>query len=320
MNQRPELSIGIVNYNTRDLLQGCLKSIAAEPHFGEYEVIVVDNASSDGSLAMLASDFPAVHVVANEQNRGYAAAVNQFIKICRGAVLLVLNADIAALDGAIDKTLNFLHHHEDAGFVGCRVLNPDRSLQRSCRGFPNWINFLSENFYLYALFPKVPLFGAVFMTHFNYQSEREVDVILGAFLMVRRRVIEQIGAMDDQFFMYAEETDWCYRAKQAGYRNLFFPGAEIIHYGEQSTRQNSVAMFIELHKSHHKYIRKYHGAAYRMLVKIILVFGVILRLLFGTVGVALARLGFRRFAGAAEFRNRYLQTLLWYFTSATGSH
>ena len=302
------LSIGVISYNTKELLETCLESILKNfPQFAT-EIIVIDNHSSDGSVEMVETRFPRVNLLANSSNKGYAKAVNQFLDMSKGQSLLILNADVIILDHAIKRTFEFYQHQENAGFVGCKILNDDGSLQRSCRGFPNLINFLSENFYLYKIFPNIPLFGQVFMTHFNYRTIKKVQVILGAFMMVDKKVIDKIGPMDDRFFMYSEETDWCYRAVKAGFENIFYPDAKIIHLGEQSTRQSSVEMFIELHKSHHKYIDKHYNKLYLLAVKIVLVVGLILRLILSFLAYI-----FSRSNTHSDKLKRYGATLLWYF-------
>lgn len=302
------LSIGVISYNTKELLETCLESILNNfPQFAT-EIIVIDNHSSDGSADMVKNRFPKVKLVVNSSNKGYAIAVNQFLNMSKGQTLLILNADVIILDHAIERTYEFYQLQENVGFIGCKILNDDGTLQKSCRGFPNLMNFLSENFYLYKLFPNIPLFGQVFMTHFNYNSIEKVQVILGAFMMVNKKVIDKIGPMDDRFFMYSEETDWCYRAVKAGFENMFYPDAKIIHLGEQSTRQSSVEMFIELHKSHHKYVDKHYNKLYLLIVKTVLVAGLILRLTLSFLAYI--------FSGSNIHFNklkRYGMTLLWYF-------
>ncbi len=278
------LAIGIINYNTCNELLNCLDSIYQNEYNHPLEVWVVDNASHDGSIEQVRLRYPEVNLIANKKNLGYAGAVNQFVHQSTSELLLILNSDTILFKSTLDSTVNFLRNTPDAGFVGCKVLNLDGSIQPSCRGFPNLRNFISENFYLYRIFPRIPAFGQVFMTHFDYQTVKTVDVILGAFMMVSRSVINQIGPMDDRFFMYSEETDWCYRAQRAGFKNYFYPNAHIIHLGEQSTRQNSISMFLELHKSHIRYVKKYHGSLYCTLVEFLLFAGVVLRLLINTAG------------------------------------
>jgi len=306
------LSICIVNYNVRDLLENCLRSILDNVGGMDCEIIVVDNCSKDGSAEMIQKNFPHAHLIANRENRGYAYGVNQALKKAEGEILLILNADIKILPQTLHKTLDFIKKREKVGIVGCRIRNPNGTLQYSCRTFPSLINFISESFFMDRIFPRSRLFGRPFMTYFDYKRTREVDVVSGAFMMVRREAIEQIGLMDEQFFMYAEETDWCYRAQNAGWKVYFYPGTEIIHYGSESTKQNSLSMFIRLHESHHKFIRKYHGAFYLFLVKSVLISGVVLRAAGFFIGGILQRIHKNETRLIGERFSLYWNTLLWY--------
>ena len=217
------LSVCIVNFNTRELLKNCLQSIYDTAKGINFEIIVLDNKSSDDSIAMIKQYFPNIILIANNENSGYASAVNQAVNKAQGEFILVLNSDTEILPDCLSKTLEFMKKNKNAGIVGCRILNPDRTVQRSCRSFPGILNFISENFFLHDIFPRSRIFGRPFMSYFNYDRIAEVDIVLGAFMMIRRKTIDQIGLMDTQFFMYAEETDWCYRAKQSGWKVYFIP-------------------------------------------------------------------------------------------------
>jgi len=309
---RAMLSICIVNFNTRELLKNCLQSIYDTSKKINFEIIVVDNHSSDGSVAMIKQDFPRVILIANDENHGYASAVNQGVDQAKGEFILILNSDTEILPDCLSKTLEFMNDNKNAGIVGCRILNPDLTLQRSCRSFPGILNFFSENFFLHDIFSRSRIFGRPFMSYFNYDRLAEVEIVLGAFMMIRKKTIDQIGLMDTQFFMYAEETDWCFRARQAGWKIYFYPDAEIIHYGGGSTKQNFVPMFIEAHKSHHKFIRKYHGPAYLLGVKIILILGVILRICLFSIATLLNLIGFKVTQDPKADLIRYWKTLRWY--------
>ncbi len=232
-----DVSIIIVNWNTRDILRNCLTSVYAETKDIEFEVIVIDNASTDDSPEMVVKEFPKATIIENSQNKGFAAANNQGLAIVRGRYVLLLNSDTVVLDGAITRSVTFSDAHPEAAVAGCRVLNPDKALQPTCFMFPSTLNMLLLSSYLYKLFPKSKFFGRERMTWWDRNNIREVDVVTGCFMMVRRAAIKQVGMMDEQFFMYGEETDWCYRFKQAGWKILFTPIAEIIHLGEASSRQ-----------------------------------------------------------------------------------
>jgi len=253
------VSIIIVSWNTRDILRNCIKSIYEQSSDSSLEVIVIDNASTDGSAEMVKKDFPQVTLIENSENRGFATANNQGIAIAKGRYVLLLNPDTIVLDNAINNTLYFADAHPESAVVGCRVLNPDRTLQATCFMFPSISNMLLSTTYLYKLFPKSRFFGRERMTWWDRNDIREVDVVTGCFMLVRREAIEQVGLLDEQFFVYGEETDWCYRFNQAGWKVMFTPCAEIIHLGGQSTRKKATAMVVQLRKSILQFMKKHYS-------------------------------------------------------------
>jgi len=255
-----DISVIVVNRNTRDILRKCLASVLAETAGISFEVIVVDNGSTDGSAEMVRHEFPQVTLIGNQDNRGFAAANNQGMRVARGRYVLLLNSDTVVLDGAIQKTVAFADEHPEAAVVGCRVLNPDRSLQPTCFLFPSLPNMLLSTTYLYKLFPRNRFFGRERMTWWDRDDVREVEVVTGCFMLVQREAIENVGLMDERFFMYAEETDWCYRFKRAGWMNLFCPGASIVHLGGGSTRARADDMNIQLRRSILQFMKKHRSA------------------------------------------------------------
>jgi GT2 family glycosyltransferase len=226
-----DVSILIVNWNTRELLRQCLQSIYQETRSITFEVIVVDNASTDGSVAMIENEFRDTRLIANSDNRGFSAANNQGIAIATGRYVLLLNSDTVVLERAIEKTVAFADRYRDTAVTGCRLLNSDRTLQSSCFMFPSLLNFLLHATYSYRIFPRSRFFGREQMSWWDRNDSREVDVVTGCFMLVRREAIDDVGPMDERFFMYAEETDWCYRFKAKGWKRRFTPEAEIIHVG-----------------------------------------------------------------------------------------
>jgi GT2 family glycosyltransferase len=229
-----DVSVIVVNWNTCALLHQCLQSVYAEAGSITCEVIVVDNGSTDGSVEMVQREFDDAKLLANSDNRGFAAANNQGMAIAMGRYVLLLNSDTIVLDRAIEKTVAFADHHPDTAVIGCRVLNPDHTLQNSCFMFPSLLNWFLFATYLYRLFPRSRLFGREQMTWWSRNDSREVDVVTGCYMLVRKETIDEVGLMDERFFMYAEETDWCYRFKAKGWKNRFTPDAEIIHIGGAS--------------------------------------------------------------------------------------
>ena len=254
-----DVSVIIINWNTKEILRDCLTSVYEQAGDVDYEVIVVDNASTDGSVEMVKSDFERVVLIDNAENRGFATANNQGIAVAKGRYVLLLNSDTVVLDGAIAKTVDFADAHRRAGVTGCRVLNSDGTLQPTCFMFPSVLNMFLSSTYLYKLFPKSRFFGRERMTWWDRSDVREVDVVTGCFMLVRREAIDQVGAMDERFFMYAEETDWCYRFKKSGWQVMFTPAGQIVHLGGQSTAKRPVAMIVQLRLSILTFIKKHSG-------------------------------------------------------------
>jgi GT2 family glycosyltransferase len=214
---------------------------------------------------MIKSEFPQVRLRENAENRGFAAATNQAIAVGKERYVLLLNSDTVILEGALDKMVAFADSNPEAGIVACRVLNKDRTLQPTCFMFPSVLNLFLWATHLSKLFATSRFFGRERMRWWNRNDVREVDVATGCFMLVRRRAIEQVGPLDERFFMYGEETDWCYRFKKAGWKILFTPVAEIIHLGGASTRQASSEMLLQYTKSVLLFFKKHKSRlSYRL--------------------------------------------------------
>jgi GT2 family glycosyltransferase len=226
---RPEISIVVVSYNTRDLLRRCLATIASSDTARSYETIVVDNASQDGSPDVVASEFPNVRLVRNRANSGYSRAVNQAIRLAKGRYILILNPDIEVLPGAIDALSAHMDEYPHIGIAGGKLLNPDGTLQYSCRTFYTLATLLHRRTILGKLFPNSQVVRRHLMMDWDHASAREVDWMLGACLMVRSQAIQEVGLMDERFFMYFEDVDWCYRMKQHGWGVVYVPDAVMKH-------------------------------------------------------------------------------------------
>ena len=256
-----DVSIIIVNWNTCDLLRNCLRSIAAQTS-SRHEIIVVDNASRDGSADMVRVEFPDTRLIANAVNGGFAAANNQGLQIAHGRMVLLLNPDTLILDCAIDRMLAWLDLHPGVGCVGCQVLEDPGVIQRTCFADPTILNFIAVEFGLMRLARWIPAFGRSWYTDWDRRSEREVDVVSGMFMLVPRAVMDKVGLLDEAFFVYGEESDWCRRIRKAGYSCVFTPEAQIIHLdgGSKSTSQIRSRMYVQMHKSHLIYTRKHSSA------------------------------------------------------------
>lgn len=263
----PDLSVSIVNWNTKDILRNCLKSIYESTHRISYEIFVVDNASSDGSPEMVEKEFPRVKLIKNKQNLGFAKANNQAIKLSDGRYILLLNSDTIVLDGALDKMVEFMEDHPDAGAAGCKLLNPDGSLQKSISNFPSLITAFWTNSLLRRFFPKARI-EDIISSPKSYLTIGEVDSVIGAFLILRSTVVRLTGSLDEGFFMYREETDLCYRIRKAGWKVYFYPLAEIIHLGGASTETVKRESFIRMRRSSYRFYRKRYGFAGLILVRL----------------------------------------------------
>jgi len=255
------LSVCIVNWNTRDCLHECLTALGQCPPAGaEMEVIVVDNASADGSAAMVASEFSPVSLIGNSDNKGYAEGNNQALERATGDFLLLLNPDVVVHPGSLTRALAFMAEHPDAGALGCRLVGADGETQRSVRGFPDPGPVLWDAAGLSRLFPRSRLFGAYRMTFFDYDRVSEVDQPMGSFLLLTRAALDKVGLMDPQFPIFFNEVDWCWRAKRAGgFRIYYTPDAVVTHYGGSSTRQVKAAMIRESHRSLLRFYDKHYA-------------------------------------------------------------
>ncbi len=232
-----KLSIVIVTWNVREQLHDCLRSIERNAPKAEYEVVVIDNNSNDSSDRMVREGFPNVTLIVNDQNRGFAAANNQGIHRSTGEYVLLLNPDTIVHPGALDALINFMDRNTDVGACGPKLLYSDGRDQPSVRYFPT----LRSAFYSYTVFRFVGLFRWHYkkwmMKDFDHSRQTDVDQVMGAALMSRRSALEKVGFMDEAFFMYYEEVDLCYRLRNAGWRIVFTPDAEITHLGGSSIKQ-----------------------------------------------------------------------------------
>ncbi len=236
-----QLSVIIVNYNVRAFLENALVSVCKAMSGIEGEVIVVDNASDDGSVEMVRQKFPAVRLFVNEKNLGFAAANNIGMKGSSGDFLLLLNPDTIVQEDTLLVMMDFLDRNQDVGLAGCKILNPDGTLQLACRrSFPiPWVAF-TKIIGLSTLFPKSRIFSRYNLEYLNPDESYEVDAVSGSFMFLRRTVLEKVGGLDEQFFMYGEDLDWSYRIKRAGWRVYYVHATQIVHYKGQSVRRSDI--------------------------------------------------------------------------------
>ena len=253
-----DLSIIIVNWNTADFLKACLRSIEVNPPTGAYEVIVVDNASLDGSADMVRETFPGVKLIANGTNEMYAEGNNVGIRKSLGKHVLLLNPDTKVKPGALDALLRFGRQHPEAAAVGCRLMLPDGTVQQSCRSFPDPGGVFFEYTRLSRVFPQSRVLGRYRMTWFDYDHVTEVDQPMGSCLLLSRKALDEVGLFDPEFPIFFNEVDWCYRAKMQGWKVYFTPDAEVVHHGGAGTSQRKPAMRRESHRSLWRFYRKHY--------------------------------------------------------------
>ena len=230
-----DISVIIVSWNVRGLLTKCLESLYSHSKGVAFEVIVVDNASRDGSADMARQKFPAARVISLSENRGFAAANNVGIRESSGKYILLLNPDTELTEDSLKKAFDKMESDASICVLGCKLLNQDGTLQPSVRRFPRLRDMKIIFFKLYKLFP--PLLNHYLAKDFDYERESEADQVMGAFFCIRRSAMNQIGLLDDKYFIWFEEVDFCRRVKSAGFKVVYWPGTSIIHYGGQSFGQ-----------------------------------------------------------------------------------
>jgi len=297
------LSIVIANHNGKSLLRDCVNSIYAHSPSCEYEIVVVDDGSQDGSQQMVKEEFPQVVLLSNTNNSGFSYANNRGIEISRGEYVLLLNNDTLVMESSLDSMIQFMDENPQVDICGCKLLSADGTLQRSTQTFPR----LSREFFhanpvfkkLYGgkgsfshktLFFFLHVFKTQWASFIDYDRTTEVDVVTGAVFMFRRNLIQEIGLFDENYFMYVEEVDYCYRLKKRGGRVCYYPKASIIHLLGQTTRQDfkkkrwiANPFLIERYKSMMYFFDKHYSRVQLCLLKLIVLEGHLLRLALNAV-------------------------------------
>lgn len=305
-----DVTIVIVNWNTRQMLADCLNSVIAGATDEKYELIVVDNASSDGSCEMIASDFPSVRLIRNAENRGFAAANNQGIVVSDGRYVLLLNSDTLVSPGAIAATLTFADQNPDAAVVSCRVTGPRGGTQNVCYTFPSLLNLALSLAKLSLLFPRSRFFGRYRLSWWNYDQPRVVDAVAGCYMFVRREAIDEVGPLDECYFMYSEDVDWCWRFAQRGWKTMFAPVASIIHFGQASSCQCASDMHLQERQSLLMFLESKSGGLARHLANAMFCLGSLLRI----PAAALQELAGRNRKQAADRRRLSLAALRYHLS------
>lgn len=256
-----DLSIIILNYKTRDLTLACLQSVFSSATSYIYEVILIDNASNDGIIPAATEQYPQVVCIANTDNVGFSRANNQGIRIAKGRYVLLLNSDTIVQPDTLEVMLHFMDENPTVGASGCKIVLPDGSLDKACkRGFPTPSASFYYAFGFSKLFPKIPRFNQYQLGYLSPDDEYPIDSLVGAFMLIRREAIEQVGMLDEEFFMYGEDIDWCYRIKEAGWVNYYYPHTQIVHHKGASSRRKPFKIIYEFHRAmilfHNKHYRK----------------------------------------------------------------
>jgi N-acetylglucosaminyl-diphospho-decaprenol L-rhamnosyltransferase len=246
-----DVSAVVVTYNAAPWIERSLDSLRGT----EAEAIVVDNGSTDGTLELVRETFPEARLL-QEENRGFGAGNNAGMRVASGRYFLLLNPDAWLTDGALGQLVAFADEHPEAAVVGPRLLNPDGSLQRSVRGYPTPWRIATEYFFLRKLAPRSRALNAFFGANFDHESECEAEFLGGACLLVRREAVDSVGGFDEDFFLMSEEVDWLYRFRQAGWKVLFYPGAEAFHVVGASLNP---ARFKHVVRGHLQFLRKHRG-------------------------------------------------------------
>ncbi|WP_426451099.1 glycosyltransferase family 2 protein [Paenibacillus sp. S-38] len=273
-----DLSIIILNYNTRELTLQCLESVYRSQGCS-FEVIVVDNASKDDSVATIEREYPSVTLVANSANVGYSKGNNQGMRLAKGRYILLLNSDTVIQPDTLKVMVDLMDKNPQFGAAGCKIVLPDGSLDKACkRGFPTPSASFYYAFGISKLFPKSAKFNQYQLSHLDPDDEYPVDCLVGAFMMVRREAIEQVGMLDEEFFMYGEDIDWCYRIKQAGWGIYYFPRTQIVHYKGASSRRKPFKIIYEFHRAMFLFHKKHFQRKYSFLINGLVYAGISIKL------------------------------------------
>ncbi len=273
-----KISIVIISYNVKEFLHQCILSLKKSCHNIEHEIIVVDNNSIDGSDKIIADRFPEIKLIKNYENKGFSKACNQGLEVSTGEYMLLLNPDTMLQEDTIPKMIDFFDNTPDAGAAGCKILNADGTLQLSCRrSFPTPSVAIPKTIGLSKLFPKSKLFSKYNLTYEDPDKQIEVDALSGAFMMFRKKVYDEIGGLDEDYFMYGEDLDYCYRIKQAGWKIYYTPTTKLIHYKGESAKLATFDNFVVFYKAMDIFVQKHFSKGYYIILDIFLRIGIFAR-------------------------------------------
>ncbi|MHB8138236.1 MAG: glycosyltransferase family 2 protein [Smithellaceae bacterium] len=298
-----DISFIVVNWNTKALLQDCLDSILKTIEALKYEIIVVDNASTDGSAGMLAEKYPQVKTISNTENRGFGVANNQGFAVMNGKYALLINTDAVLTAGAVKKMWAFAEANSDAAIVCGQLLNADGSKQNSVAAFPTLLTLVANTSLLEYLFPaKYP------SKRYQHASPLEVDSAIGACMLIRKKALDEVAVFDDRYFFFFEETDLAYAMKRQGWRVYQVPDALVYHLQGQSIGNNARSR-IEFYRSRYQFLRKWYGRSYYRVASVIIFLRLLVNVLLSSAGVIFT-LGMA--AGLRQKLTVYLQIIQWH--------
>jgi GT2 family glycosyltransferase len=267
-----DLSIIIVTWNSEEFIRNCLDSILISAGSLSLEIIVVDNNSSDKTARIVEQFYPQVNLIQNKKNSGYAKANNQGIEEARGEYILLLNPDTQVLEDALSLMYEFMEENPKIGALGPKLLNPDKTVQSSCREFPTFSTLVWEFSGLSRLFPKSSGFGRWRMGYFDFDKPREVDQPMGSCLMLRRETLDDVGIFDENFGMFFNDVDLCFRIKKSGWKIYFYPEPKVVHFKGASTRKAKTKMIWLSHLAFYEFFKKHKtGFTSRLLLFIFLI-------------------------------------------------
>lgn len=272
------LSIIIISYNVEKLLKDCIESIYRETKDRAFDIWIVDNNSRDNSIQMIKSNFPEINLIENKQNVGFTKANNVAISRSKSDYILLLSPDTLILQNAIEKMVSFMNQNPKVGISGCRILNEDRTLQLACRrSIPTPKVAFFRLTGLSKLFPNSKIMAKYNLTYLDPNEPHEVDAVSGAFLVIRREVIDDIGMLDENFWIYGEDLDWCLRAKKAGWKVMYYPHAEIIHYKGVGCKTNNRKTTFEFYRAMYLFHKKHFAENYFPITNFIIYTGIFLK-------------------------------------------
>jgi GT2 family glycosyltransferase len=274
-----DVSIIILNWNTRELTLECLRSIVAQKGIHTQEIILVDNGSTDGSQEAVRAAFPDVRVIENGTNYGFAKGNNIGILNSKGRYICLVNSDARLLENCLDQLIVFMDANPNIGLAGPKILYPDLTIQDSCRKFPSLWNNLSPALGLDKLFKNVAFFSGQHLSYFKHDTVRLVDYVAGCVMMVRRKAIDEVGLLDERFFIYHEEVDWCKRLNSSAWKVIFYPEAAAVHHHAASASKDPIRFTFEFQKSSLQYWEKHYTFMHVLAIRSVFILHHIFRLI-----------------------------------------